>query len=42
MDQVRAAIAKRQSSTGDKRAIRMFGPEELRPVMDGIAIGCSC
>ena len=40
MDQVRAAIAKRQRFLpDDKRAIRMFGREEFRPVMDGIAIG---
>ena len=40
MEQVRAAIAKRQRFLADdKRAIRMFGREEFRPVMDGIAIG---
>lgn len=40
MDQVRAAIAKRQRfQAGDKRAIQMFGREEFRPIMDGILIG---
>ncbi len=40
MDQVRAAIAKRQRfSPTDKRAITMFGREEERPIIDGITIG---
>ncbi len=40
MDQVRAAIAKRQRfSPTDKRAITMFGREEFRPIIDGITIG---
>jgi putative ABC transport system permease protein len=40
MDQVRAAIAKRQRfSPSDKRAITMFGREEFRPIIDGITIG---
>ncbi|MBI3664661.1 MAG: ABC transporter permease [Acidobacteria bacterium] len=40
MAQVRAAVAKRQRfSPSDKRAIRMFGREEFRPIIDGITIG---
>jgi len=40
MEQVRAAIAKRQRfSPTDKRAIRMYGREQYRPVIDGITIG---
>jgi len=40
MQQVRAAVAKRQRfSPTDKRAIRMFGREEFRPIIDGISIG---
>jgi putative ABC transport system permease protein len=40
MDQVRAAIAKRQRfQASDKRAMRMFGREEFRPIIDGIMIG---
>ncbi len=40
MDQVRAAVAKRQRfSPTDKRAILMFGREQFRPVIDGITIG---
>ena len=40
MDQVRSAIGKRQRfSPTDKRAIQMFGREEVRPVIDGITIG---
>jgi len=40
MDQVRAAIAKRQRFLAtDKRAIQMFGRQEFKPVIDGITIG---
>jgi putative ABC transport system permease protein len=40
MEQVRAAIAKRQRfQASDKRAMRMFGREEFRPIIDGITIG---
>ncbi len=40
MQQVRAAIAKRQRfSPTDERAIMMFGPEQFRPIIDGITIG---
>jgi len=40
MEQVRAAIAKRQRfSPTDQRAIRMYGREQYRPVIDGITIG---
>ncbi len=40
MNQVRAAIAKRQRfSPTDQRAMRMFGREEFRPIIDGITIG---
>jgi putative ABC transport system permease protein len=38
--QVREAIGKRQRFSGtDERALRMFGREEFRPVIDGITIG---
>lgn len=38
--QVRAAIAKRQRfSPTDERAMRMFGREQFRPIIDGITIG---
>ena len=40
MRQVRAAIAKRQRfQATDERAMRMFGREEFRPMIDGILIG---
>jgi putative ABC transport system permease protein len=40
MDQVRAAIAKRQRfSPTDERAIMMFGREQFRPIIDAITIG---
>ncbi|HEY4682663.1 MAG TPA: ABC transporter permease [Candidatus Acidoferrales bacterium] len=40
MEQVRAAVAKRQGfQPGDKMAMRMFGREQFRPVIDGITIG---
>jgi len=40
MQQVRATIGKRQNfSATDERAIKMFGREEFRPVIDGITIG---
>jgi len=40
MEQVRGAIAKRQRfSPTDERAIRMYGREQYRPVIDGITIG---
>ena len=40
MDQVRAAVAKRQRfSPTDKRAIMMFGREQFRPIIDAITIG---
>ncbi len=40
MDQVRAAIAKRQRFLPtDKRAIQMFGRQEFKPIIDGITIG---
>lgn len=40
MRQVRAAVGKRQGfAATDERAIRMFGREEFRPVIDGITIG---
>jgi putative ABC transport system permease protein len=40
IEQVRAAIAKRQRfSPTDQRAVRMFGREEFRPVIDAITIG---
>ncbi len=38
--QVLAAIAKRQRfSPNDERALRMFGREQFRPIIDGITIG---
>ncbi len=40
MQQVRTAIAKRQHySPTDSRAIKMFGREEFRPVLEGITLG---
>ena len=40
MNQVRAAIGRRQRFlSSDQRAIRMFGREEYRPIIDGITIG---
>jgi putative ABC transport system permease protein len=40
IEQVRAALAKRQRfSPTDERAIKAFGREEFRPVIDGITIG---
>jgi putative ABC transport system permease protein len=40
MDQVRAALAKRQRfSPTDERALMMFGREQFRPVIDAITIG---
>jgi len=40
MDQVRAAVAKRQRfSPTDKRSIQMFGREQFRPVIDSLTIG---
>jgi len=40
MQQVRALMAKRQRfSPTDLRAIRMFGRQEFRPIIDGITIG---
>jgi putative ABC transport system permease protein len=40
MDQVRAVVGRRQRfSSSDDRAIRMFGREEYRPIIDGITIG---
>jgi putative ABC transport system permease protein len=40
MQQVRAAVASRQHfSTGDKRAIQMFGRQEFKPIYDGITLG---
>ncbi|MGE5325627.1 MAG: ABC transporter permease [Deltaproteobacteria bacterium] len=40
MDQVRAALAKRQRfSPTDERALMMFGREQFRPVVDAITIG---
>lgn len=39
-DQVLAALAKRQNfSPTDQRAAKMFGREELRPIIDGLTIG---
>ena len=39
-NQVLAAIAKRQRfSPSDDRALRMFGREQFRPIIDGIGIG---
>jgi putative ABC transport system permease protein len=38
--QVREAIGKRQGfSPSDKRALQIFGQEEIRPIIDGITIG---
>jgi putative ABC transport system permease protein len=38
--QVRDAIGKRQGfSPSDKRALQIFGQEEIRPIIDGITIG---
>jgi putative ABC transport system permease protein len=38
--QVREAIGKRQGfSPTDKRALQIFGQEEIRPIIDGITIG---
>jgi putative ABC transport system permease protein len=40
MDQVRAALAKRQRfSPTDERAVMMFGREQFRPIIDAITIG---
>jgi putative ABC transport system permease protein len=40
IEQVRAAVGKRQGfQPGDKMAMRMFGREQFRPVIDGITIG---
>ena len=40
MSQVLASVAKRQNfSPTDERAIRMYGREEFRPIIDGITIG---
>ncbi len=40
MRQVRAAIGKRQGfSATDERAIKMFGRQQFRPIIDGITIG---
>lgn len=40
MDQVRAAVAKRQRfSSSDERSIQMFGREQFRPVIDSLTIG---
>jgi len=40
MQQARAAVARRQRFVPtDERAMRMFGREEFRPIMDGILIG---
>lgn len=40
MQQVRAAVAKRQRfSPTDEEAIKMFGREQFRPVLDAITIG---
>jgi putative ABC transport system permease protein len=40
MRQVRAAVARRQRfAPGDERAIRMFGRQEFRPVVEGISMG---
>jgi putative ABC transport system permease protein len=40
MDQVRAAVAKRQRfSPTDKRSIQMFGREQFRPVIESLTIG---
>jgi putative ABC transport system permease protein len=40
MDQVRRTMAKRQKFLAtDERAIRMFGREEYRPIINGIVLG---
>jgi putative ABC transport system permease protein len=40
MNQVREVVGRRQRfQPSDKRAIRMFGREEFRPIIDGITIG---
>jgi putative ABC transport system permease protein len=40
IEQVRATIGKRQRfSPTDERAVKMFGREEFRPIIDGITIG---
>ena len=40
IQQVRDAVGKRQRFSGqDKRAIQMFGREEVRPIIDGLTIG---
>lgn len=40
IQQVRESVGKRQRFSGtDTRAIRMFGREEFRPIIDGITIG---
>jgi len=40
MDQVREVVAKpRRISPTDKRAMKMYGREECRPIIDGITIG---
>jgi putative ABC transport system permease protein len=40
MQQVRSAVASRQHfSSGDKRAIQMFGRQEFKPIYEGITIG---
>ena len=40
MEQVRRAVAKRQKFLAtDERAIRMFGREEYRPIINGIVLG---
>ncbi len=40
MEQVRAAVAKRQGfQPKDMMAMRMFGREQFRPIIDGISIG---
>lgn len=40
IEQVRQVVAKRQGfSPKDERALRMFGREEFRPIIDGITIG---
>jgi putative ABC transport system permease protein len=40
IQQVRDVVGKRQRFSGkDKRAIQMFGREEVRPIIDGLTIG---
>ena len=40
MEQVREILGRRQRfAPGDKRAVRMFGRQEFRPIIDGITIG---